>query len=56
MLLLLHAAAIQPFATDTAQVLRNASHDGLVMTFPSNIDLTCNHEHVVLHTGLTCQL
>ena len=34
MLLLLHAAAIQPFATDTAQILRNASSRVvLVMTF-----------------------
>ena len=34
----------------------NASHDGLVMKLPSNSDLTCNHEHVVLHTGFTCDL
>ena len=23
---------------------------------PDSRDLTCNHEHVVLHTGLTCDL
>mmetsp|Transcript_63861 Transcript_63861/g.169047 ORF Transcript_63861/g.169047 Transcript_63861/m.169047 type:complete len:316 (+) Transcript_63861:590-1537(+) len=56
---------IQSLAVNAAQVvservkpdvLHNASHDGLVVNFPSNSDLSCNHDHVVLHASLTCDL
>ena len=39
-----------------SDVFCKASHDSLVKKFPNNSDLTCNHEHVVLHTGITCDL